>query len=135
MKSSIFAVIGAEMLAAKSGLGYLIQNSQLMMETADMYAGIPDNDLHRPDRELSARVVRTLGDQLEEPIGSIPALILTDTKTQPSEDAMTNAFTHLRRTFLKGLTFSFLSVSMLSLQPLHRKSRISSASAPRHRAT
>ena len=27
---------------------------------------------------------------------------------------MTNAFTHLRRTFLKGLTFSFLSVSMLS---------------------
>ena len=40
VKSSIFAVIGAEMLAAKSGLGYLIQNSQLMMETADMYAGI-----------------------------------------------------------------------------------------------
>ena len=25
-------------------------------------------------------VVRTLGDQLEEPIGSIPALILTDTR-------------------------------------------------------
>ncbi|WP_404294366.1 ABC transporter permease (plasmid) [Microvirga sp. RSM25] len=40
VKSSIFAVIGAEMLAAKSGLGYLIQQSQLMMETADMYAGI-----------------------------------------------------------------------------------------------
>jgi NitT/TauT family transport system permease protein len=40
VKSSLFAVIGAEMLAAKSGLGFLIQNSQLMMETADMYAGI-----------------------------------------------------------------------------------------------
>lgn len=40
VKSSIFAVIGAEMLAAKSGLGFLIQQSQLMMETADMYAGI-----------------------------------------------------------------------------------------------
>ncbi|HEY0120706.1 MAG TPA: ABC transporter permease [Rhizobium sp.] len=40
VKSSIFAVIGAEMLAAKSGLGYLIQQSQLMMETEDMYAGI-----------------------------------------------------------------------------------------------
>lgn len=40
VKSSIFAVIGAEMLAAKSGLGYLIQEAQLMMETADMYAGI-----------------------------------------------------------------------------------------------
>ncbi|TPL96191.1 ABC transporter permease [Mesorhizobium sp. B2-3-10] len=40
VKSSLFAVIGAEMLAGKSGLGFLIQNSQLMMETADMYAGI-----------------------------------------------------------------------------------------------
>ncbi|MBB3458011.1 NitT/TauT family transport system permease protein [Rhizobium sp. BK313] len=40
VKSSIFAVIGAEMLAAKSGLGFLIQQSQLMMQTADMYAGI-----------------------------------------------------------------------------------------------
>jgi NitT/TauT family transport system permease protein len=40
VKSSIFAVIGAEMLAAKSGLGFLIQQSQLMMETSDMYAGI-----------------------------------------------------------------------------------------------
>ncbi|MEZ2127183.1 MULTISPECIES: ABC transporter permease [unclassified Sinorhizobium] len=40
VKSSIFAVIGAEMLAAKSGLGFLIQQSQLMMEAADMYAGI-----------------------------------------------------------------------------------------------
>jgi len=40
VKSSIFAVIGAEMLAAKSGLGFLIQQSQLMMETANMYAGI-----------------------------------------------------------------------------------------------
>ncbi|MDQ8020502.1 MAG: ABC transporter permease [Moraxellaceae bacterium] len=40
VKSSVFAVIGAEMLAAKSGIGYLIQHSQLMMQTADMYAGI-----------------------------------------------------------------------------------------------
>jgi NitT/TauT family transport system permease protein len=40
VKSSLFAVIGAEMLAAKSGIGFLIQQSQLMMETADMYAGI-----------------------------------------------------------------------------------------------
>lgn len=40
VKSSVVAVIGAEMLAAKSGLGYLIQNSQLMMQVADMYAGI-----------------------------------------------------------------------------------------------
>jgi NitT/TauT family transport system permease protein len=40
VKASVFAVIGAEMLAARSGLGYLIQNSQLMMETANMYAGI-----------------------------------------------------------------------------------------------
>lgn len=40
VKTSIFAVIGAEMLAAKSGLGFLIQQSQLMMQTADMYAGI-----------------------------------------------------------------------------------------------
>lgn len=40
VKSSVFAVIGAEMLAARSGLGYLIQQSQLMMQTADMYAGI-----------------------------------------------------------------------------------------------
>ncbi len=40
IKSSVFAVIGAEMLAAKSGVGYLIQHSQLMMQVADMYAGI-----------------------------------------------------------------------------------------------
>jgi NitT/TauT family transport system permease protein len=40
VKASIVSVIGAEMLAAQSGLGYLIHQSQLMMETADMYAGI-----------------------------------------------------------------------------------------------
>lgn len=40
VKASIVAVIGAEMLAAQSGLGYLIHQSQLMMETPDMYAGI-----------------------------------------------------------------------------------------------
>ena len=40
VKSSLVAVIGAEMLAALSGLGFLFQISQLMMETADMYAGI-----------------------------------------------------------------------------------------------
>ncbi|MGV6875309.1 ABC transporter permease [Pseudochelatococcus sp. B33] len=40
VKSAIFAVIAAEMLAANSGLGYLVQHSQLMMQTADMYAGI-----------------------------------------------------------------------------------------------
>src|SRR5690606_19999353 len=40
VKSSIVSVIGAEMLAAKSGLGYLIQHSQLMMEIPQMYAGI-----------------------------------------------------------------------------------------------
>jgi NitT/TauT family transport system permease protein len=40
VKSSVFAVIGAEMLAARSGLGYLIQHAQLMMDVANMYAGI-----------------------------------------------------------------------------------------------
>nr|WP_188052232.1 ABC transporter permease [Aureimonas fodinaquatilis] len=40
VKASIFAVIAAEMLAANSGLGYLVQHSQLMMQTTDMYSGI-----------------------------------------------------------------------------------------------
>jgi NitT/TauT family transport system permease protein len=40
VKSSVFAVIAAEMLGARSGIGYLIQHSQLMMQTANMYAGI-----------------------------------------------------------------------------------------------
>ena len=40
VKSSLFSVIAAEMLAAQSGIGYLIQHAQLMLETADMYAGI-----------------------------------------------------------------------------------------------
>jgi NitT/TauT family transport system permease protein len=40
VKASIVSVIGAEMLAAQSGLGHLIQNAQLMMQIPDMYAGI-----------------------------------------------------------------------------------------------
>ncbi len=40
VKSSLMAVIGAEMLAAKSGLGFFIQNSQLMYRIPEMYAGI-----------------------------------------------------------------------------------------------
>ncbi|MFK8252888.1 ABC transporter permease [Ancylobacter terrae] len=40
IKSSLFSVIAAEMLAAQSGIGYLIQNSSLMLETDRMYAGI-----------------------------------------------------------------------------------------------
>ena len=40
VKSSLFSVIAAEMLAAQSGIGFLIQHAQLMLETADMYAGI-----------------------------------------------------------------------------------------------
>lgn len=40
VKAAIVSVIGAEMLAAKSGLGFLIQHSQLMMEMPQMYAGI-----------------------------------------------------------------------------------------------
>ena len=40
VKSSLFSVIAAEMLAAQSGIGYLIQHAQLMLETPDMYAGI-----------------------------------------------------------------------------------------------
>jgi NitT/TauT family transport system permease protein len=40
VKASIVSVIGAEMLAAKSGLGFLVQHSQLMMEIPQMYAGI-----------------------------------------------------------------------------------------------
>jgi NitT/TauT family transport system permease protein len=40
VKASVVSVIGAEMLAAQSGLGHLIQNAQLMMQIPDMYAGI-----------------------------------------------------------------------------------------------
>ena len=40
VKGSLMAVIGAEMLAAKSGLGYFIQNSQLVYRIPEMYAGI-----------------------------------------------------------------------------------------------
>lgn len=40
IKSSLMAVIGAEMLAAKSGLGFFVQNSQLMYRIPEMYAGI-----------------------------------------------------------------------------------------------
>ncbi|MFT3987900.1 ABC transporter permease [Aestuariivirga sp.] len=40
VKSSLFSVIAAEMLAAQSGIGYLIQNASLMLDTDRMYAGI-----------------------------------------------------------------------------------------------
>jgi len=40
VKASLFSVIAAEMLAARSGIGFLIQNAQLMLKAADMYAGI-----------------------------------------------------------------------------------------------
>lgn len=40
IKSAIMSVIGAEILAAQSGLGFLIQHSQLMMQIETMYAGI-----------------------------------------------------------------------------------------------
>lgn len=40
VKTSLFSVIAAEMLAAQSGIGYLIQHSSLMLETDRMYAGI-----------------------------------------------------------------------------------------------
>jgi len=40
VKSSLFSVIAAEMMAARSGIGFLIQNAQLMLKAADMYAGI-----------------------------------------------------------------------------------------------
>jgi NitT/TauT family transport system permease protein len=40
VKTSLFSVIAAEMLAAQSGIGYLIQQSSLMLETDRMYAGI-----------------------------------------------------------------------------------------------
>lgn len=40
VKASLFSVIAAEMLAARSGIGFLIQNSQLMLQSANMYAGI-----------------------------------------------------------------------------------------------
>ncbi|MBC7736148.1 MAG: ABC transporter permease [Candidatus Saccharibacteria bacterium] len=40
VKASLFSVITAEMLAARSGIGYLIQNSELMLKAPDMYAAI-----------------------------------------------------------------------------------------------
>lgn len=40
VKASLFSVIAAEMLAARSGIGYLIQNASLMLKSADMYGGI-----------------------------------------------------------------------------------------------
>lgn len=40
VKSAVMSVIGAEILAAQSGLGFLIQHSQLMMQIETMYAGI-----------------------------------------------------------------------------------------------
>ncbi|AJE46835.1 ABC transporter permease [Celeribacter indicus] len=40
IKTALFSVIAAEMLAGRSGIGYLIYNSQLMLKSADMYAGI-----------------------------------------------------------------------------------------------
>ena len=40
VKASLFSVIAAEMLAARSDIGYLIQNASLMLKSADMYAGI-----------------------------------------------------------------------------------------------
>ncbi len=39
-KTAVMVVIAAEMLAAKSGLGYFVQNSQLMYRIPEMYAGI-----------------------------------------------------------------------------------------------
>jgi NitT/TauT family transport system permease protein len=40
IKTALFSVIAAEMLAGRSGIGYLIYNSQLMLKSADMFAGI-----------------------------------------------------------------------------------------------
>lgn len=39
-KAAVMVVIAAEMLAAKSGLGYFVQDSQLMFRIPQMYAGI-----------------------------------------------------------------------------------------------
>jgi NitT/TauT family transport system permease protein len=39
-RSAMMAVIGAEMIAAKSGLGFFVQYSQLIYHFPDMYAGI-----------------------------------------------------------------------------------------------
>ncbi len=39
-KAAVMVVIGAEMLAAKSGLGFFVQDSQLMFRIPEMYAGI-----------------------------------------------------------------------------------------------
>jgi NitT/TauT family transport system permease protein len=38
--ASILVLVAAEMIGAKSGLGYLIQASQLNFRIADMYVGI-----------------------------------------------------------------------------------------------
>lgn len=40
IKASLFSVIAAEMLAARSGIGFLIQNASLLLKSAEMYAGI-----------------------------------------------------------------------------------------------
>jgi NitT/TauT family transport system permease protein len=39
-RSAMMAIIGAEMIAAKSGLGFFVQHSQLIYHFPDMYAGI-----------------------------------------------------------------------------------------------
>jgi NitT/TauT family transport system permease protein len=39
-KAAVMVVIAAEMLAAKSGLGYFVQDAQLMFRIPEMYAGI-----------------------------------------------------------------------------------------------
>jgi NitT/TauT family transport system permease protein len=39
-RSAMMAVIGAEMLAARSGLGFFVQHAQLIYHFPDMYAGI-----------------------------------------------------------------------------------------------
>ena len=58
VKASLFSVIAAEMLAARSGIGFLIQNSQLMLKAADMYAGILVLTAGRPPRQLRPRLDR-----------------------------------------------------------------------------
>lgn len=40
VKASVVSVIAAEMLAARSGIGYLIQSSELVLKAPDMYAAI-----------------------------------------------------------------------------------------------
>jgi NitT/TauT family transport system permease protein len=39
-RSAMMAIIGAEMIAARSGLGFFVQHSQLIYHFPDMYAGI-----------------------------------------------------------------------------------------------